>query len=86
MISAFLAAGELHAVHVVSQRSITKVEAMGMCQVKGDAGAGIYQVPEWAFDSRPVYGPTPVCKKCSAAVRAIMTAPAPAPAPPTSGT
>lgn len=75
MISAFLATGELHAVHVVSQKGLTKVEAMAMCQVKGDAGAGIYQVPEWAFDARPMYGETKVCVKCSAAVRVLKTPP-----------
>lgn len=81
MISAILAAGELHAVHVVRQKSLTKVAAMAMCQIEGDAGAGIYQVPEWAFDSRPKYGETPVCLKCAAAIRAVNTPPATTDAP-----
>lgn len=82
MITAFISppatpatSGELHAVHVVRSKGLMQVQAMAMCQAEGDAGAGIFQVPDWAFDSRPKYGEIKVCPKCSAAIRTISKAP-----------
>ena len=65
MITAFMSANELHAVYVIRREGMTKIRAAGFCTVEDDAGPGVYQVPEWAFDGRPKYGETPVCAKCA---------------------
>lgn len=68
MITSFMAAHELHAVHVIQQKGLTKIRATSLCTVDEDAGAGVYQVPDWVFDGRAKYGETPVCLKCAAVV------------------
>ena len=77
MITAFMAANELHAVYVIRREGITKIRAAGFCEVQEDAGPGVYQVPEWAFDGRPKYGPQggeiAVCAKCSHTIVAMNT-------------
>ena len=69
MITAFMSANELHAVYVIRREGLTKIRAIGFCTVEDDAGPGVYQVPEWAFDGRPKYGPPggeiTVCAKCA---------------------
>jgi hypothetical protein len=76
MITAFMAANELHAVHVIHQKGLTKIRARGLCTAEEDAGAGVYQVPDWAFDgSRSKYGEISVCLKCAGVVRAMKEPP-----------
>ena len=75
MIMSFTAANELHAVHVIAQKGITQIRALSFCKVDGDAGAGVYQVADWAFDGRPKYGEIPVCVKCSQTVVSLQKAP-----------
>ncbi len=75
MITAFLAAGELHAVHVIHQKGLTKIRAVAMCAVEEDAGAGVYQVAPWVFDGRPRYGEVSVCPKCAKTMAAMREPP-----------
>jgi hypothetical protein len=69
MITAFMSANELHAVYVIKREGMAKIQATGFCTVEDNAGPGVYQLPEWAFDGRPTYGPPggeiAVCAKCS---------------------
>ena len=69
MITAFMSANELHAVYVIKRDGMTKIQAFGFCSVEDNAGPGVYQLPEWAFDGRTTYGPPggeiAVCAKCS---------------------
>lgn len=65
MITAFMSANELHAVYVIRREGLTKIRAVGFCAVEDDAGPGVYQVPDWAFDGRPTYGEIQVCAKCA---------------------
>jgi hypothetical protein len=69
MITAFMSDNELHGVYVIRREGLTKIRAGGFCGKEDDAGPGVYQVPEWAFDGRPTYGPPggeiTVCAKCS---------------------
>ena len=67
MITAFMAANELHVVYVIRREGMTKIRAWSFCSVEGDAGPGIYQVPDWVFDGRAKYGEIAVCAKCAAA-------------------
>jgi hypothetical protein len=64
MITAFMSANELHAAYVIRREGMTKIRAVGFCAVEDDAGPGIYQVPDWAFDGRSTYGEIQVCPKC----------------------
>lgn len=84
MITAFMAvndqqANELHAVYVIRREGITKIRAMGFCSIEGDAGPGVFQVPAWAFDGRPKFGPpggeNPVCVRCGQIVTALKDPP-----------
>lgn len=76
MITAFMNANELHAVHVIAQKGMTQIRAISFCKVEGDAGAaGVYQVADWAFDGRPKYGEIPVCAKCSQTVVNLQKVP-----------
>lgn len=79
MITAFMSANELHAVYVIRREGITKIRAAGFCSAEDDAGPGVYQVPEWAFDGRPNYGPSggeiTVCAKCSHIVTMMKSPP-----------
>jgi hypothetical protein len=75
MITTFMSANELHAVHVIRQKGLTKIQAVGMCKAEDDVGAGVYQTPEWVFDGRPKYGETPVCAKCSVIINNMKTPP-----------
>jgi hypothetical protein len=50
---------------------MTKIRAKGLCSVEGDAGPGVYQVPDWAFDGRPKYGEIAVCAKCAQTATAM---------------
>lgn len=54
----------LHAIYVIHQKSMTKISALGLCNAEADAGAGILQVPDWAFDGRPKFGEASVCPTC----------------------
>jgi hypothetical protein len=71
MITSFMSANELHAVHVIRREGMTKIRAQGFCSVEDDAGPGVYQVPDWVFDGRPKFGETPVCVKCAGTVMAM---------------
>ena len=77
MITAFMSANELHAAYVIRREGMTKIRAVGFCTVEDDAGPGVYQVPEWAFDGRPKYGPpnaeVVMCLKCSHAISSLKT-------------
>ena len=75
MITAFLSNAELHAVHEIHQKGMTKIRAIGMCKAEDDAGTGIYQVAPWVFDGRPTYGEIPVCVKCTRSVIAMREPP-----------
>lgn len=75
MITTFMANNELHAVHVIKQQGMTQIRALSLCKVDADAGNGVYQVADWAFDGRPKYGEIPVCGKCSVAIRGIKEPP-----------
>lgn len=65
MVTAFMATNELHAVYVIKREGMTKIRAKGFCAVEEDAGPGVYQVPDGAFDGRAKFGETPVCAKCA---------------------
>lgn len=67
MITAFMSANELHAAYVIRREGMTKIRAVGFCAIEDDAGPGIYQVPDWAFDGRPTYGEIAVCARCTRA-------------------
>ena len=75
MITAFMSANELHAVYVIRREGLTKIRAVGFCAVEDDAGPGVYQVSEWAFDGRQKYGPPgteiTICTKCAHTVVAM---------------
>ena len=77
MITAFMSKNELHAAYVIRREGMTKIRAVGFCAAEDDAGPGIYQVPDWAFDGRPQYGPPgaeiTVCAKCAQAAIALNT-------------
>lgn len=76
MITAFMAANELHAIHVIHQKGMTQIRARGLCSAEGDAGAGVYQVPDWVFDgTRTKYGEITVCVKCAATVGKMKVPP-----------
>jgi hypothetical protein len=76
MITAFMAANQLHAVHVIHQKGLTKIRAISLCKVDEDAGTGVYQVADWAFDgSRSKYGEIPVCLKCAEIVGSMKAPP-----------
>jgi hypothetical protein len=76
MITAFMAANELHTVHVIHQKSMTKIRAISLCKIEEDAGAGVYQVPDWVFDgARSKYGEISVCLKCAGTIRAMKEPP-----------
>lgn len=75
MITAFMSAGELHAVHVINHRGIAKIQLTGMCSAEDAVGLGVFQVPLWAFDGRAKYGETVVCQKCARTVTAIREPP-----------
>ena len=75
MITSFMAANELHASHVIHQKGLAKIQAIGLCKIEGDAGPGVYQVPDWAFDGRPTYGAIPVCSKCAGVATAMAKGP-----------
>ena len=65
MTIAFLENANLHAIHVIHQKGLTNIRAVGLCTIEGNAGAGIYQVPSWAFDGRAKYHELQVCPKCA---------------------
>jgi hypothetical protein len=75
MITAIMAAHEMHAVYVIKREGMAKIRAKGFCSVEEDAGPGVYQVPDWAFDGRPKFGETPVCAKCAAIIGAMEEPP-----------
>lgn len=77
MITSFRAgsAGDLHAVHVIHQKGLAAIRAVSLCNVDTDAGAGVYQVADWAFDGRPKYGEIPICSKCASTVASMLKAP-----------
>ena len=65
MTTAFIEAGDLHAVHVIHQKGLTNIQAVAICTTEGNAGAGIYQVPSWVFDGRATWNKIKVCPKCA---------------------
>ena len=71
MITVFMSANELHVAYVIRREGMTKIRAVGFCSAEDDAGPGIYQVPDWAFDGRSKYGEVAVCAKCAATVTAM---------------
>lgn len=75
MITAFMSAGELHAVHVINHKGLTKIRLTGLCSAEDDVGLGVFQVPLWAFDGRPKYGETVVCQKCARTVATMREPP-----------
>lgn len=75
MITTFLTANELHAAHIIAQKGLTQIRAIAFCKVEGDAGPGVFQVADWAFDGRKKYGETPVCPKCTQIVTSMAKAP-----------
>ena len=75
MITAFMTAGELHAVHVIQHKGLTKIRLTGMCTAEDAVGDGVFQVPLWAFDGRPKYGETVICQKCARIVAAMKDPP-----------
>lgn len=75
MITAFMSANELHAAYVIRREGMTKIRAVGFCAVEDDAGPGIYQVTDWAFDGRPTYGEIPVCPKCAGIITSMRMPP-----------
>jgi len=75
MITSFSAANALHAVHVIHQQGLTQIRARGLCSAEGDAGTGVYQVPDWAFDGRSKYGEIPICPKCAGIVAKMKVPP-----------
>lgn len=76
MIVSFMAGNELHAVHVIHQKGMTKIGAIGLCRIEEEAGPGVYQVPDWVFDgTRSKYGEIPVCLKCAGIVRSMKEPP-----------
>ena len=75
MITSFMAANALHAVHVIHQKGLTTIAAIALCKVEGDAGPGVYQVADWAFDGRPKYGEIPICLKCAGTVTSMHKVP-----------
>ncbi len=75
MITSFMADKALHAVHVIAQKGLTQIRAISLCKIEGDAGGGVYQVADWAFDGRAKYGEIPVCQKCAHTVASLMKPP-----------
>jgi hypothetical protein len=76
MTTAFLEAGELHASHVIHQKGLTSIRAVALCTIEGNAGAGIYNVPSWAFDGRAKYaGEIAVCQKCARTMKTLANPP-----------
>jgi hypothetical protein len=75
MITSFMSANFLHAVHVIHQDGLTKIQAHGLCKVEDNAGTGVYQVPDWAFDGRGKYGQIPICVKCAGIVARMKDPP-----------
>lgn len=76
MITAFMSDNALHAVHVIHQKGMTSIRARGLCSAEDNAGAGVYQVPDWVFDgTRSKYGEIPVCTKCAGTVGAMKVPP-----------
>jgi len=75
MITSFMTANALHAVRVIHQKGLATIEAVSFCKVEGDAGKGVHQVADWAFDGRPKYGEIPVCGTCAQAVTALSKEP-----------
>jgi len=74
MITTFMAANEMHAVYVIRREGMTKIRARGLCSVEDDAGPGVYQVPEWAFDGQK-FGEIPMCVKCAGIIAAMKVPP-----------
>ena len=79
MITSFMSKNELHAAYVIRRDGLTKIRAVGFCTAEDDAGPGVYQVPNWAFDGRPKYGPPggeiTVCAKCAGVMTAMKESP-----------
>lgn len=77
MITSFRAgpAGELHAVYVILQKGLASIRAISFCNVDADAGAGVCQAADWAFDGRLKYSEMPVCQKCAAVVAQMSKVP-----------
>ena len=75
MIMSVRAQNLLHAVHKIGQKGLTSIQAITLCNIEGDAGQGLYQVADWAFDGRAKYGEIPICGKCAQTAAQLMKAP-----------
>ncbi len=75
MTIAFLENASLHAIHVIHQKGLTNIRAVGLCAIEGNAGNGIFQVPSWAFDGRPKYQTLAVCAKCALTMKTLEAPP-----------
>ena len=80
MITSFMSKEELHAAYVIRREGMTKIRAVGFCGGEDDAGPGVYQVPDWAFDGRQKFGPpgaenTAICAKCADTMMAMKVPP-----------
>ena len=75
MITAFMSGSEMHAVYVIQREGMTKIRAKGLCATEDDAGPGVYQMPDWAFDGREKFGETPVCPKCAGIITSTRNPP-----------
>lgn len=75
MITSFMSPTGLHAVRVIHQKGLASIEAVAFCKADGDAGKGVHQVADWAFDGRPKYGEIPVCGKCAQAMISLKEPP-----------
>lgn len=69
------AVNKLHAVRTIAQKGLTSIRALTFCKIDIDAGPGIHQVADWAFDGRGKYGDIDVCQQCAQAVTALAKAP-----------
>ena len=74
MISAFASQGALHVVYSIISRGLG-ARATAFCSAEGDAGAGLYQVPAWAFDGRAAYNTLPACAECGKRYRLAIEPP-----------
>jgi hypothetical protein len=69
MTTAFIEASELHGIHVIHQKGLASIRAVALCTIEGNAGAGIYQVPSWAFDGRATWNTIKVCQRCAQVIQ-----------------
>lgn len=70
-----------HAIYGVVQEGLIHVHNYGYCGAKANAGDGVFQLPDWAFDGRPTFvnqlaGENwAVCPTCTQNVKALREPP-----------